>query len=202
MAKPYVSYDGPIVTREYAIKHGLKRYFNGAICPQGHISERHAPHGQCSQCNTERIVSYRQQNKEKLAAYGLEYKQKNKQSIRSKKKIAYQKNKQKRRDDAKAYRENNKAKRKATQAASNNKRRMAKGHFTKEDVASIGSLQKWKCTNCLIDIAANYHVDHIMPLSKGGTNWPSNIQLLCSDCNHRKHAKDPIDWARENGRLL
>lgn len=32
-------------------------------------------------------------------------------------------------------------------------------------------------------------IDHIRPLSRGGTNYPDNIQPLCGPCNSRKHAK-------------
>jgi 5-methylcytosine-specific restriction endonuclease McrA len=41
-----------------------------------------------------------------------------------------------------------------------------------------------------------------MPLFLGGSNWISNIQLLCPTCNLKKYKKHPVDWARENGLLL
>jgi len=32
-------------------------------------------------------------------------------------------------------------------------------------------------------------IDHVIPLSKGGTNWPANLRPACSNCNTRKGAK-------------
>ena len=45
-------------------------------------------------------------------------------------------------------------------------------------------------------------IDHIVPLAKGGSDGPENIQLLCAHCNRRKSAKDPIVFMQENGFLL
>lgn len=40
-----------------------------------------------------------------------------------------------------------------------------------------------------------YHVDHVVPISLGGSDGPENLVLTCPNCNHRKHAKHPMDFA-------
>lgn len=88
----------------------------------------------------------------------------------------------------------------------NRRARAANGKHTNADVMVIFSAQKGLCANCQAKLlksgAGKFHADHIMPLALGGSNWPENIQCLCPACNLRKQAKDPIIWAKENGRLL
>lgn len=48
----------------------------------------------------------------------------------------------------------------------------------------------------------NTHLDHFMPLSKGGLHIIDNLVLSCNCCNLQKHAKDPYKFAIEKGRLL
>lgn len=46
-----------------------------------------------------------------------------------------------------------------------------------------------------------YHIEHIVPLSRGGSNSISNIVLACPTCNLKKHDKLPHEFP-EGGRLL
>lgn len=88
----------------------------------------------------------------------------------------------------------------------NNKRaaRMdtAEGLFTATDVKRLRASQGNGCAACRACLDDGYHIDHVMPLARGGSNWPDNLQLLCPPCNRRKSSKDPYVWAQEVGRLF
>ena len=77
-------------------------------------------------------------------------------------------------------------------------------HFTADDIKLKLKLQHSKCIYCKISIKGGYHIDHIMPLCKGGSNESSNIQLLCKDCNKSggKGSKLPHEYAQEHGMLF
>ncbi len=54
----------------------------------------------------------------------------------------------------------------------------------------ILSRDDYKCKICgRSNKEVSLHVDHIKPLSKGGTNDFDNLQTLCKDCNHGKGGK-------------
>lgn len=86
------------------------------------------------------------------------------------------------------------------------KRRAAKlkapGSWTEKDIKKLYELQRGKCMACRCDLSKSFHRDHIVALSKGGSNDISNIQLLCKSCNSRKHAKDWTQFLQENGYLI
>lgn len=78
----------------------------------------------------------------------------------------------------------------------------AEGNYTPEDVDRIVKSQRNKCAICRVKLGNKFHRDHIVPLSRGGSNNPSNIQVLCATCNMKKGAKDPIDYMQSIGMLL
>ena len=69
-------------------------------------------------------------------------------------------------------------------------------------IPSIKTMQRNKCAICKVSIAQAYHVDHIVPLARGGQHARNNIQLLCPPCNLHKSSRDPIHHMQSLGRLL
>ncbi len=49
-----------------------------------------------------------------------------------------------------------------------------------------------QCVQC--GSVVNLHVDHIIPLSRGGREDEDNMQILCRDCNLKKH--NAVDYSR------
>ena len=66
----------------------------------------------------------------------------------------------------------------------------AGGSYALTDIDLKLVAQQWRCVYCKSDIRSRYHVDHITPLCRGGSNGPENIQLLCPPCNLAKGRSD------------
>jgi 5-methylcytosine-specific restriction endonuclease McrA len=78
----------------------------------------------------------------------------------------------------------------------------AQGHHTAEQLKDLYRKQHGNCAICLIKLNGKYDADHIVALSRGGSNFISNIQLLCAPCNRSKRDKDPIEYRQQRGFLL
>ena len=83
------------------------------------------------------------------------------------------------------------------------RRRRAEGVFTAEDILLLLKNQGGLCAEktCRQKISINpvhgerkAHLDHKVPISRGGTNWPENLQYLCAHCNCSKSDMLPHEW--------
>ena len=85
----------------------------------------------------------------------------------------------------------------ARAAAASKRRGRIVGSYTKDDVRLLLVTQNWRCNHCVKDLRVlGYHVDHVLPIAKGGTNNADNLQLLCPKCNLRKGARVEAEKAR------
>lgn len=76
-------------------------------------------------------------------------------------------------------------------------KKQAPGSHTATDVLRQYQLQGGLCFWCGYALNGRYHVDHIIPLSRGGDDGPDNLVVACAGCNQRKHAKLPADFLAE-----
>lgn len=195
--------------RAQALASGAPRYFNGRRCRNGHLSERTTCDGKCVGCRDGRY----QRHGDKRRAADRKYHEANKEKRQRSHKAWVEANRERYDEWQRAYRETNRsllqikdrAKYRANveqRKADKHRRRAVEGSYTPDDIKRIFDAQKGRCAYCPKSIKASYHIDHIRPVSKGGTSWPSNLQLTCRDCNLSKKDKLPEDFARRRGLLL
>jgi len=196
-------HQGPLITRKEAKERGLKRYFEGNCCSRGHLAERRVTNRECVECRKLNRNNAYPRNKEKLNLRARENYKENREYYLKKAKKWREENPERKKEYAEGWEKKNKHKRKMYKQNRRAAEAKAEGDFKSEDILRIFDMQRGRCGICskkkdLPDM----HVDHIEPISKGGSNWPRNLQLLCKKCNLSKSAKDQMDFMRELGRLL
>lgn len=183
MADECVAAKFEVVTLDRARSIGARHYFTGKPCRRGHVALRFTSSATCMECDRLRYHTDIERQRKRIKDWRAA-------------------NLVKAKECCKAWVWANPLSSKVYRATRRARIRAAEGSHTACDIQHLLKLQKSKCVECRALIKFGFHVDHIHPLSRGGGNGPSNLQLLCKLCNQRKSAKDPIVWARERGRLL
>lgn len=192
--------------RREAKAAGLSRFFTGDPCKNGHVAERITLNYWCVECQRISMKTNYDANPTPSRNRSKEWNRKNKDKVAQKNKIYREKHKERLREinaaRARKWFKENKERAIQTRHARRALQRNAPGSHTAEQLRELLIRQRYKCAFCLTDIKKKRHLDHIHALTAGGSNDISNLQWLCPTCNLRKHDKDPIVWARENGRLF
>lgn len=168
-------------TRKEAIRLNEKTY-HGSPCKNCQNTLRYVNGNSCIHCMTIRLKSKVRKD------YDAEYNKKNSE---------------KKRLTAKEWAKNNPDKRKFIIFNYDSKRRAIK---KKGD--SFIAVKQWAdnqqkiCYWCNVECKSEYHIDHYVPLAKGGTHTIDNLVIACPKCNLTKNAKDPYKFAQTKGRLF
>ncbi len=147
----------------------------------------------------ERHKKYRYDNKEVSIKYARKYYQNNKERILKYTNKYYQNNKERITKRASKYHQNNKE-----EASIRRHRRRARiaevgGGFTKTDIKDLYISQWMRCWYCSVSIEEKYHIDHMTPISRSGSNWIDNLCLTCPNCNLTKHTQTAEEFIEQKG---
>lgn len=75
------------------------------------------------------------------------------------------------------------------------------GKLTRGIRKRLFAAQGGKCIYCSADLGRSAHLDHVIPLAKGGEHSDDNVQLLCPPCNLSKGAKMPDEFLEYRKKL-
>lgn len=152
--------------------------------------------------NTEEAKKKRQKwrgnNKDKISDYGRKWNKDNNEKQRKNTQRWYHKNKKRRRELDRQWKERNPERAALiSRTGSHNRRaklRLAEGTHTAEDILLQYEQQEGRCYYCENELDGVYHVDHVIPLSKDGSNDPTNLVCACPACNLSKNDRTPEEW--------
>lgn len=147
------------------------------------------------QTNREKVYrstrNWMKNNPEHVEAYYQQYYQEHKLKYRERNRKWQQNNPEKSKEYDRRYREKHPLQVRAKFA----KRRNAPGSHTRDDILIQYKSQKGKCWWCGKKVKLEKcHVDHRIPINRGGSNNPNNIVISCPHCNMSRGDKLPHEW--------
>lgn len=152
---------------------------------------------------------YRENNKEQILLKEKQYRESHKEEIKEKQKIYYLLDRSNRlvysrkyykehTEEIRNYR-SSEAGRAADKRAKYKRRMMIEGNggtFSQQDVSNLLDFFDNKCAYTGEQLVSNYHLDHIVALIKGGTNYIWNIVPSNPSSNISKGANNMEEWYR------
>lgn len=141
------------------------------------------------------MVAYRQEHSEELKTYDATYKATHREHS----------NRRHRAYLIRYYQtERGQIQRRVSTANRRARKRNATGKHTLKELRQQYDRQKGRCYYChekLDKDRSSWVAEHIVPLSRGGSNSIDNIVVACRTCNLKKGSKMPHEW-NDGGRLL
>lgn len=149
-------------------------------------------------------AEYREKNRDRVRQYQRDYYARNRDSERKRLTEYYENNPEKKAERYAQIESWRKANREKARSYVRNRRARIKasdGQHTADDIEKLKAGQKgccWWCGKKIPD--GKHHIDHRIPIARGGSNGVENLVVSCAPCNHKKSYKMP--WEMEEPRLF
>lgn len=183
-----------------ALAAGLSRYFTGVPCIRGHVCDRYI-RGGC-------VICVREWSRDHARKPEVIVKRKNWWKNNPEKALEYSRKSyaakgESLRANASRWKRANPDKVNVINQNRRAARASATGTLTHAMTDARMKEQKSRCAWCGTKITRrSAHIDHVVPLARGGEHSSRNFVMACAPCNLKKGAKDPLVWARETGRIV
>lgn len=140
-----------------------------------------------------------QNNRSSIRASQKKYYEENKDTVAQQHKKYYDENKEKCLSRAKEYRqtEHGSAVVKACRKNYTLRKQNAEGDFSWLELEELLSFFDYRCAYTGEPLKEGYHLDHVVPLSKGGLNYIWNIVPSCPMANLSKNNKHMETWFKK-----
>ncbi len=139
---------------------------------------------------------YREQNPDKVRESRRLWREQNPDKVRESRRLWRERNLDKVREAQRRWQEANPdAKRLATQ------RRKARKRNAPTYLISAKDARRLANEPCLACRGVADTLDHLVPLSRGGSHGAGNLVAMCGSCNSRKSARTISEWRKANGWL-
>lgn len=146
-----------------------------------------------------RIREWRETNRDHIAQYRKRYYTENAERCRKTSRRIYRANRARYAASNRTWRLNNPERYKEKQHRRRARVTGAGGSYTRQDIQLQMKAQGGNCWWCGKPMKGEYQIDHRIPISRGGSNYPENIVLAHSWCNQSKKDKTPAEYM---GRLF
>ena len=120
---------------------------------------------------------YRKAHRDRIREFSAAYHQANAEAIRARKRDYDSQN----RDKGRAREERRRA------------RKMAAGVY----LVTAKDIRRLLAQPCAYCGAKSEHIDHVLPLARGGRHSIGNLAPACAKCNQTKHSKTVMEWKRQ-----
>lgn len=161
-------------------------HYLGPKCKNGHLGIRQTANSSCVDCRKANAARVRAADPEKQNAYHREYNRLNPEKSYAKVRRWILKNPERHAANAKAAWRRRRA-----------RKLEAEGSHSISEIAELLHKQGQRCAYC--GSCQSHSLDHMTPLSRGGSDYIENLQWLCKSCNSRKKDKTDAEYRQIYG---